>query len=98
MHTRQRDETENDRDISSVVETLATRGETFSTNRPPQIKEILLFPRSRIFHGHHSRDQIIAVSRIFRSDEGLMPLGHLYIQPVSNCRPAGPPQAVKFVS
>jgi hypothetical protein len=29
MHTRQRDETENDRDISRIVDTFATLGEIF---------------------------------------------------------------------
>jgi hypothetical protein len=29
MHTRQRDETENDRDMSRIVETLGTLGEIF---------------------------------------------------------------------
>jgi hypothetical protein len=29
MHTRQRDETENDRDMSRIVDTLATLGEIF---------------------------------------------------------------------
>jgi hypothetical protein len=33
MHTRQRDETDNDRDISRIVETLATLGEIFRTAR-----------------------------------------------------------------
>jgi hypothetical protein len=43
MHTRQRDETENDRDISRIVETLATLAEIFRKTARHKLKTFAHF-------------------------------------------------------
>jgi hypothetical protein len=73
MHTRHRDETENDRDRSRIVETF---GKT--------VNKLLPFQRLRVLHGHHRRDPINAVHGGFASHQRLIPLAHLCVRPFSN--------------
>jgi hypothetical protein len=66
IHTRQRDETENDRDMSKIVKTLVTLGEIWG-KPAPQINELSPFQTRRVLHGHHRRDEIIAAHGVFGS-------------------------------
>jgi hypothetical protein len=92
VHTRQRDETENDRDISRIVEIPATLAEIF--RKTVFRKRRIPFPRRRVLHGHHRPGQVIAASWRFRLASGLDAAGTPVCMTLQQFLP-GQPQSIK---
>jgi hypothetical protein len=88
MHTRQRDETENNRDICRIVETLATLRAIVRKTAHPKSKTFCHLEDDDYCMASTVGAQIIAAHGVSLSHQGLMLQGCLFVR--SLCRlPAG---------